>query len=99
VSTFVTILVLLAIVFVVSVGLAAGLDVFAAALLGFILLIGALALAVARRTGSKRVGPALCPQCSGVVSPNAPYCKHCGARLGNNGDLRTGGAPAGPERG
>jgi pheromone shutdown protein TraB len=99
VSTFVTVLVLLAIAFVVSVGLAAGLDVFAAALLGFILLTGVLALAAVRRMGSKRVGPVPCPHCSGVVSLNAPYCKHCGARLGNEEDLRTGGAPAGPERG
>jgi hypothetical protein len=99
VSTFVAVIVLLAIVFVLSVGLAAGLDVFAAALLAFIVFVGGLALAAAWRTRSKRVGPARCPHCDGVVSPNAPYCKHCGARLGDEGDLRTGGAPAGPERG
>jgi hypothetical protein len=98
-STFVTVLVLTAIVFVVSVGLAAGLDVYAAAILGFILLTGAVALGVARRTRSGGVGPAFCPHCAGVVSPNAPYCKHCGGRRGDEGDLRTGGAPAGPERG
>jgi hypothetical protein len=99
VSTFVAVLVVLAMVFAVSVGLAAGLDVFAAALLGFIVLVGALALAAAWRTRSGRVDPARCPHCGGVVSPNAPYCKHCGARLGDEEDLRTGGAPAGPERG
>jgi len=26
-------------------------------------------------------------------------CKHCGARLGDERGLRTGGAPAGPDRG
>ena len=96
-SAAVTVLVLVAITFVVSVGLAAGLDVYAAVILGLILVFGALALAIARRTRSGAIGPGRCRECGGVVSPNAPYCKHCGARLGGEGDLRTGGAPAGPD--
>ncbi len=81
-SAAVTVLVLVAIAFVVSVGLAAGLDVYAAAILGLILVFGALALAIARRTRSGAIVPASCTECGGVVSRNAPYCKHCGARLG-----------------
>lgn len=30
---------------------------------------------------SRVVEPATCPSCGGVVSPNAPYCKHCKAPL------------------
>ncbi|CAN5612061.1 hypothetical protein BH20ACT23_BH20ACT23_20180 [soil metagenome] len=80
-SAAVTIVVLVAIAFVVSVGLAAGLDVYAAVILGLILGFGTLALAIARRSRSGAVGPRRCRECDGVVSPNAPYCKHCGARL------------------
>jgi hypothetical protein len=81
-SAAVTALVLVAVAFVVSVGIVAGLDAYAAVILGLILAFGAVALAVARRTRSGVIGPARCPGCDGVVSPNAPYCKHCGARLG-----------------
>ena len=81
-SAAVTALVLVAVVFVVSVGIVAGLDAYAAVILGLILAFGAVALAVARRSRSGAIGPALCPECDGVVSPNAPFCKHCGARLG-----------------
>ncbi|MGH2697807.1 MAG: hypothetical protein ACRDJL_01235 [Actinomycetota bacterium] len=91
-STGVMVLVLVAIVFVLSVGLAAGLDVYAAAILALILLVGTLALAIAGRTRSGGVGPAHCPRCDGVVSPNAPYCKHCGARLGDERGPADGGS-------
>ncbi|MGH2776409.1 MAG: hypothetical protein ACRDJT_13385 [Actinomycetota bacterium] len=81
-SAAVTVLVLVAIAFVVSVGLTAGLDVYAALILGLILGFGALALAIARRSRSGAIGPGRCHECDGVLSSNAPYCKHCGARLG-----------------
>lgn len=48
-------------------------------LLSFVLAVAALGLSMLVR--SKRVEPAVCPHCSGVVSPNAPYCKHCNAPL------------------
>jgi len=97
-STAVTVLVLVAIAFVVSVGFAAGLDAYSAVILGLILGFGALVLAIARRSRSGAIGPGRCRACDGVISPNAPFCKHCGARLGNERDLRAGGAPAGPDR-
>jgi hypothetical protein len=97
-SAAVSVLVLVALAFVVSVGIVAGLDAYAAVILGLILAFGAVALGVARRSRSGAIGPARCPGCDGVVSPNAPYCKHCGARLRDEKGLRTGGAPAGPDR-
>ena len=30
---------------------------------------------------SDRVAPATCANCGGVISPNAPYCKHCKAPI------------------
>ena len=81
-SAAVTVLVWLAIVFAVSIGVAAGLDLYAGVILGLILIFGALALAVARRSSGGAIGPTRCRECGGVLSPSAPYCKHCGARLG-----------------
>ncbi|MBW3594814.1 MAG: hypothetical protein KY391_04480, partial [Actinobacteria bacterium] len=43
--------------------------------------VGALTIAVARKSGSGAVTPAECPACNGLISPNAPYCKHCGAEI------------------
>jgi hypothetical protein len=81
-SAAVTVLVLAAVTFAVSVGIVAGLDVYAAVILGLIVAFGALSLAIARRSRSGEIGPARCSKCDGIVSPNAPYCKHCAARLG-----------------
>lgn len=49
---------------------------------GFIILslvvgVGLLGIVLVARTG--RVQPGTCSECNGVISPNAPYCKHCGA--------------------
>lgn len=81
-SLAVTVVVALAIAFVVSVGVVAGLDVSAALILGFILLFGWLTVAVARRSGGGSIAPARCRTCRGLVSAGAPSCKHCGAGLG-----------------
>lgn len=80
-SFAVTALVGLAVALTVSVGLVAGLDVYAAVILGLILAFGWLAISVARRSSGRSIAPARCAECRGVGSPNAPYCKHCGARL------------------
>ena len=50
-------------------------------ILAAIVAVGALALAVTRRSTGETVRPATCPSCDGLVSPHAPYCKHCGADL------------------
>lgn len=64
-----------------SVGAAipAGLDATSAGMLVAIVVVGAAAIAGTRKMG--RVQPGRCDECGGVVSLNAPYCKHCGARL------------------
>lgn len=56
-----------------------GFDAAAATILAVAAALGALGIAVARKAGGGRVGPARCASCGGLVSPNAPYCKHCGA--------------------
>lgn len=81
-SFAVTVLVGLAVALTVSVGLAAGLDAYAAVILGLILAFGWLAISVARRSSGGTIAPARCTECGRIDSPNAPYCKHCGARLG-----------------
>lgn len=58
-----------------------GLDVRGAVTLVFIVTFGVLAFGVIRKSATGRVQPARCPACSGLNSPNAPYCKHCGAHF------------------
>lgn len=61
----------------VLLGLAAGFDPWAVVLLGLIVGTGILAVATTRKSERGEVGPRRCPGCGGLVSPNAPYCKHC----------------------
>jgi hypothetical protein len=65
----------------VLIGLSRGFDARAFVMLVLLFAFGAFALAVVGRSGSGEVGPARCPSCGGLVSPNAPRCKHCGAPL------------------
>ncbi|MFN2389628.1 MAG: hypothetical protein ABR575_08515 [Actinomycetota bacterium] len=62
-------------------GSARGFDALAVVILGVVALVGALCIAVSRRAERGSVAPARCPRCRGIVSPHAPYCKHCGASL------------------
>lgn len=50
-------------------------------LLGLVVGFGALAIIVARKSRSGLVEPRACPHCGGLISPNAPYCKHCRREL------------------
>ena len=61
-------------------GLERGFDVTGLVIFSLIVGVGALALAVVRKSGGGTVGPATCGECGGLISPNAPYCKHCAAR-------------------
>ncbi|MFN2489788.1 MAG: hypothetical protein ABR529_08650 [Actinomycetota bacterium] len=66
----------------VAIGLASlggGIDVVALVIIVLTVALGALGIAVARKAGRGAVAPARCAECDGLVSPNAPYCKHCGA--------------------
>ncbi|CAN5512858.1 hypothetical protein BH24ACT26_BH24ACT26_14790 [soil metagenome] len=64
---------------VLAVSITGRFDAMALVLLVLIVAIGALGVAVARSSDASRVVPARCPECDGLVSANAPYCKHCGA--------------------
>ena len=63
-----------------TLAIAVGLDATGTIILALILATGLLALAVVRKTREGVVAPAQCAECGGLLSPNAPYCKHCGAR-------------------
>ena len=41
--------------------------------------LGVLAIAIARRAAAGTVRAGRCESCGGLISPNAPTCKHCGA--------------------
>ena len=63
----------------VALGVAAGFDLLALVLLALIAVFGVLGVVVARRAQTGMVVPGRCSECGGLVSPSAPYCKHCGA--------------------
>jgi hypothetical protein len=71
----------------VALGFARGFDAYAAIILVLIVAVGALAIAALNRWSGGSVRPGACSECGGVISPNAPYCKHCNApteaRLGS----------------
>ena len=64
---------------VAALALAAGIDATGILIVAFVLAAGGIALAVVKKTESGVIWPARCPHCGGVISPNAPYCKHCAA--------------------
>ena len=72
-------LVALGIAGAVLLGLGVGFDSGSLIIHGFIVMFGALGIAVADKAKSGTVQPATCPSCGGLISPNAPHCKHCGA--------------------
>jgi hypothetical protein len=63
----------------VAVGVAGGMTLTSGVMLGAIVGMGALVIAVARKARTGGVGPASCDECGGLISANAPVCKHCGA--------------------
>jgi predicted amidophosphoribosyltransferase len=44
-----------------------------------VVLLGLVVIAAAIKVRGGRISPGECPNCGGLISPNAPYCKHCGA--------------------
>ena len=72
-------IVVLGLAVALATGFTFGFDSRALVYLGLMAGVGVLAIGVASRTDRRTVGPAYCVQCDGVISPNAPYCKHCGA--------------------
>ena len=74
-------IVLLGFALTAALAVAGGLDGPGLVILTLVVAVGGLGIAVARRSGTDVVQPAECPDCGGLVSPNAPVCKHCGAAL------------------
>ena len=71
----------LGLAFIAGLAVAFGLDSTGVVIVALLVGAGWLAIAVAKRSGSGTVAPAECAACGGLVSPNAPYCKHCGAEV------------------
>jgi hypothetical protein len=62
-----------------AIGAATGFGVITLILLVIIVAFGLLVIAIVMKSRSGTVGPASCARCGGLISPNAPFCKHCGA--------------------
>jgi hypothetical protein len=74
----VTIFVMVVLVNALILGYMYGFDSTAIAILCALVVVGGLAIAVARGRDKGLTAPATCASCGGLMSPNAPYCKHCG---------------------
>ncbi len=72
-------LVVAAIAAMLLLAVSGGLDLLGLVLLALIVAVGVLGVVVARRGERGRVSPAVCESCGGLLSPHAPFCKHCGA--------------------
>ena len=86
-KTLVVSIVVVGIGLALALGMTRGFDGTAIVIFGFIVAAGVLGIAVVNKWGAGGVRPATCEGCGGVISPNSPYCKHCGAprevRLGS----------------
>lgn len=65
----------------VLLGIGMALDVTALVILALIVLIGGVGIGAVMKIRKGTVFPESCPSCGGLVSPNAPFCKHCGEPL------------------
>ena len=77
-TRIVTIVVVLGLIEAVVLGYTVGFDIAALSILGTLIVVGALSVVIARKSETGAVQPATCASCGGLISPNAPYCKHCG---------------------
>lgn len=77
-------IVLLGLALAAGLALATDMDAPGLVILVVLALVGGMALAIVRKSGVGVVQPATCRDCGGLVSPNAPYCKHCGAHLADS---------------
>ncbi len=74
----VAIFVALGILAALLLGIGMGFDRGAYVILGFIIMVGLLAVAATRKAQMGSARPRTCPHCGGLISPKAPHCKHCG---------------------
>ena len=66
------------IVYTTALALTGNLDLYAGIVFALVVATGFLAIAIVRRSTSGMTAPVQCTECGGLLSPNAPYCKHCG---------------------
>ncbi len=59
-------------------GFVVGFDAVGVVIFSLIVLVGALGVGAVWKFRSGEVDPARCRDCGGLISPHAPYCKHCG---------------------
>lgn len=64
---------------VIALSIGEGVDAMGALILVLIALTGVVSIALVRKAARGSVAPAQCRRCGGLVSADAPYCKHCGA--------------------
>jgi hypothetical protein len=67
---------------VAALALANGLDATGTIIAAIAVALGLLALGAAAKVKAGTVSPGRCEKCGGLAARSAPYCKHCGARLG-----------------
>lgn len=84
-SRIVSVFVLLGLFSAIVFGYTAGFDVAALLILATLFAVGLLAIVVTRKSEQGVGGPARCASCGGLMSPNAPYCKHCGEQVSASG--------------
>lgn len=77
----VRVVVLLGLAAVAALAVANGLDATGVVMAALVVALGVVALAAGRKIRSGGVSPGRCGSCGGLVSPHAPYCKHCGEPL------------------
>lgn len=77
----VTAIVVAGLVMALVLGYRIGFDLTALVILSILVVVGAVAVVVARRSEARASGPVICASCQGPISPNAPYCKHCGTNV------------------
>jgi hypothetical protein len=73
-------IVALGLLMAITLGFAQGFDATSVTILAATAAVGALAIAAVNRSTRGVTRPATCEECGGVISPHAPFCKHCGAR-------------------
>ncbi|MDQ3954355.1 MAG: hypothetical protein M3285_02250 [Actinomycetota bacterium] len=70
----------LALVWAFGTAAAGEIDGIGALLLALIAVFGVISIKVIRASGGgSAVQPRRCSNCGGLISPSAPYCKHCKA--------------------
>ena len=80
-------LIIAGIAFAVVLGLNRGFDPFSGLIFVLVVALGVLGIAIVLRANETSVRVGRCGECGGVISPDAPSCKHCGALVDHSGGM------------